>query len=128
MNIIYKEMEYCREMQLGAILAEGDYKNIKYYIISYGTHPCCYLGIPENHHLYAVNYEYINFNCHGGLTYSGFLSHSNPNVDTPYWYIGWDYAHCLDKIGLCPSGEKWTTNKLINEIRGTIDENLGVLL
>ena len=44
----------------------------EWFVISYGTHPCCYIKIPEDHELFEVDYrDYydndIHINCHGVL-------------------------------------------------------------
>lgn len=80
------------------VLAAGEYKGFHYYVISYGTHPCCYIEIPEGHKYFNMDYEYIDFECHGGLTFSE--SCLRPVDESgKRWFIGWDYAHCYDYVG-----------------------------
>ncbi|MFQ9545338.1 MAG: hypothetical protein ACLR02_10000 [Clostridium sp.] len=61
-------------------------------------HRCGYVGVPKGHHMYGLNYEeYIDeIDCHGGLTYSGFLGEENKE----YWYFGFDCAHFGDGIDI----------------------------
>lgn len=81
-NIQYKEMVYgyelqYKEMVYGSelkeeILAEGTCYNFKFYIISYGTHPCSYIEIPKNNKLYGKTYFekiYDSLNVHGGIIF-----------------------------------------------------------
>ena len=74
-------------------LEHGSYKGFNYYIMSYSSHPCCYVEIPESHEFYQMHYDDIYWNhdieCHGGLTYSE--DHLWNLKDS--WFIGWDYAH-----------------------------------
>ena len=68
--VIYKEMKYTTEKTI-ELLAEGNMLGLQYYIVSYGTHPCCYIKIPEGHELFGIDYWDIeDVYCHGGLTFS----------------------------------------------------------
>lgn len=99
------------------ILAHGCYNKIEYWVINYGNHPCAYLGFPEGHKFYNKHYDDLEIDCHGGLTFSGIKGFSNK------WLIGWDYAHYLDYTFMMPEGHQWTTEEIIKEIMGVIDEN-----
>lgn len=99
------------------ILAHGFYNKIEYWVINYGNHPCAYLGFPEGHKFYNKHYDDLEIDCHGGLTFSGMKGFSNK------WLIGWDYAHFLDYTFFQPEGHQWTTEEIIKEIMGVIDEN-----
>ena len=60
---------------------------------------CGYVGIPKYMSLYKVPYDHIPillYNCHGGLTYSGFFD----VVDDEFWYLGYDCGHYCDGIDL----------------------------
>ena len=119
-------MEYkSRRLDEGIVLAAGEYKGFHYYVISYGTHPCCYIEIPEGHKYFNMVYEDIDFECHGGLTFSE--SCLRPVDESgKRWFIGWDYAHCYDYVGYYMLAgfqpplyfghlKKWTTVELILE-------------
>ena len=56
---------------------------------------CGYVGITKNHPLYEVNYEKLPFQCHGGLTFSGFHGLGKDG----YWWVGFD-CHHYDDIAL----------------------------
>lgn len=49
---------------------------------------CGYVGIPESHPWFGMDYDAINPDVHGGLTYSGFGSE--------LWWLGFDCAHLWD--------------------------------
>ena len=111
-------MEYQAERDY-IILDEGVYNNVKYKIVSYGTHPCCYVFLPKGHKYYGKNYDDIDIDCHGGLTYSKEDDNSN-------WVIGWDYAHFDDYTMLSgvvyPYAKKWTTEEMLEEVKRVIGQ------
>ena len=59
-------------------------------------HRCGYVGVPMNHRLYGENYSEIDFDCHGGLTYSGGGSNSEYPIESDLWWFGFDCAHYMD--------------------------------
>lgn len=73
------------------ILEKGTYKTFNYVIVSYGTHPCCYVEIPKIHPYYHMHYDDIKIECHGGLTFSNYKSFDE--LPKRKYYIGWDYHH-----------------------------------
>lgn len=122
------EMEY-RTERIVLCLDKGIIDGFNYVIMSYGTHPCCYIQIPKEHRYYKKNYDDIDINCHGGLTFSESDLYFNL---TESWWIGWDYAHCNDYIGCygldCLTGfdhsnnKKWTTQELLNDVKDVIKQ------
>jgi len=122
------EMNYQKERTC-FILDKGIYKGFKYSIVSYGTHPCCYVFIPENHKYYGVNYDDIDIECHGGLTYSNYDLCFNP-VKNDEWVIGWDYAHWGDYMGYYEiiksvnheQDKKWTIQELYDDVKSVIEQ------
>lgn len=115
-----KKMIYQSKFTQPKLLVSGTYKGFEWYVVSYGTHPCCYVAIPEGHKFYKKYYDSLDFDCHGGLTYSGF---EKDVIKTDKWLLGWDYAHILDQFGTSIDGHRWSTPELVKEIIGTIDEN-----
>lgn len=130
-----KEMEYksqpCERFDKPAryeILCQSWYKGYKVLIVSYFTHPCAYIGLPEDHPYYNVDYDDIPIDCHGGLTYGS----NNHNVVTELrdngYFIGWDYAHYgdymspLDSASPFFNNKKWTTREIIDECFNVIDQ------
>lgn len=132
MNTEIKPMIY-KWNQGAEILAHDTYKGYEFAIISYGTHPCAYVGIPDGHRLYKKNYDKIDgIYCHGGFTFSEMgvreLMHDK-------WVIGWDYGHCgdymqyydtspdflaLEDLGL--GSRRWTTPEILDEVHEVIDQ------
>lgn len=119
-----KEMIY-QENRKQEILYVGEYKGYKYLILSMGIHPTAYVEIPEGHKLNGVNYDDIDIDVHGGLTYghNGLLG-----IESNCYYIGWDYAHYGDYSGcdmlfpkdLKSNDKKWTTEEIKNDCESVI--------
>lgn len=127
-----RKMIYGKE-RLCVVLDKGTYKGYKYAIVSYGTHPCCYVFIPKGHRFYKQSYEKIDIDCHGGLTFSSNDLIFNPIENNNDWVIGWDYAHYDDYMGYyefdclkdCESfshSKKWTTEELLDEVKSVINQ------
>ncbi|WQJ53686.1 MAG: hypothetical protein [Wendovervirus sonii] len=121
-----KEMEYVGRLETPIILASDNYEGFNYYVISYGSHPCGYVEIPENHFLYEVDYDDICIHCHGGLTFSDKLMVKG--IEGTYC-IGWDYAHCNDYVYYGDDfnkyrnfGNKHTTEEIIAECKYVIEQ------
>ena len=51
-----------------------------------------YVGLSAEHELHGVNYNNLNIECHGGLTFSDFWEEENDGL----WYIGFDCGHAWD--------------------------------
>ena len=124
-----KEMIYTSE-RTRELLHNDIYKGYHYYIMSYGTHPCCYIELHKDSILYGVNYDDIDMDVHGGLTYSkDYLKTGDNTTVSGNWFIGWDYGHCTDYIGLDEiqpeflrdSCKRWTTKELIAECENAIE-------
>jgi len=58
---------------------------------------CGYIGITNDHELYAKNYDLIDLPVHGGLTFSG-QGGDGIRPFSEVWWIGWDYAHYGDAM------------------------------
>lgn len=118
-----KEMKYQAERKK-ELLDSGKCMGYNYYILNLGTYPTAYIEIPKNHKYYLKNYDEINIDVHGGLSYSdNYLIVENEKL-TNTWFIGWDYAHYDDFIGyelnypleFRTSGKKWTTEEIQEEV------------
>lgn len=64
---------------------------------------CGYVGVPRNHPAYKKDYDSIDVNVHGGLTYAsrcaGNICHIvEPGEDDDVWWLGFDCAHYMDYI------------------------------
>lgn len=120
---VYLEMEYGYEMgKEKKVLAEGEFKKYPFKIISYGTHPCAYIGLTKKSRFYREKYENIDLPVHGGLTFGGTL----PWLDRGFYWIGWDYSHLYDFTGihLNPALTKYSEYFIKNKKRWTVKEML----
>lgn len=128
-----EEMTYEPEMHDAKILYKGEFRGIDYLIVSYGTHPCCYVRIPLGNKYYNTDFDKIDIDCHGGVTYAQFHDFGFGKN----YYIGWDYAHFNDYTGFqmllskinkitkiqYPDkllGKKWTVFEMIKECQYVI--------
>lgn len=115
----------------GEILATGTYKNFKYYVVSYGTHPCAYVDV-SNTSWANKDYHENDIDCHGGLTYGrDYLSAVGTERANGKWYIGWDYDHYgdytsnpyINMFGIYRECEKrWTTEEIVAECKNVINQ------
>ena len=115
-----KAMIYTNLMHDGRVLYNSKYKGYEYYVVSYGTHPCCYIALNKSNRYYNKGYDDIPLDVHGGLTYSDFNNFLSDKQD---WIIGWDYAHVGDRYGShYRNGHTWKTTELIRECIKAIDK------
>lgn len=99
------------------IIAKGKYKDFPFYVLNLGTHPCAYVDVFNTRFRY-MNYTLIYVFCHGGLTYS---NETLACVDDEGWFIGWDYAHYMDRCGEYP-GREWSTSEIVEECQRVIEQ------
>ena len=125
MEVIVKYSDKVYDIERGnEVLARGIVKGFEFCVVSYGTHPCCYVKIPENHVFYRKSWEDIELECHGGVT---FASDDASFCGLGFW-VGWDYAHVGDYMVsrfLCivdNDNKKWSVDELINDVREVIEE------
>lgn len=57
-------------------------------------HLCGYVGLPEGHPLFGKNYDDVDAEVHGGLTYAG----TDLEPETKLWWLGFDCAHSGDVV------------------------------
>ena len=122
-----KEMVYTSEHKR-EVLDTGYFHGFFYYILNLGTHPTAYIRIPENHKYYQVDYDEVDVDVHGGLTYGKDYLHIENDVKIDGWFIGWDYGHAGDYMGYYADeifnlalykddDKKWTTEEIAKEVR-----------
>ena len=126
-NDVYFEVELDKTLirYPSKILDSGQCFGFNYYIISFGSHPCSYVEIPNNHKLYNKKYMDIEdeIEVHGGLTYSCNKLYGVDDTGIK-WFIGWDYAHAFDYqlIGrrdgklIELEGHRWTLEELRQDV------------
>lgn len=59
-------------------------------------HRCGYVGVTKDHPLFSNSYTSLDFDVHGGLTYSGGGENSKYPVESDLWWFGYDCAHFGD--------------------------------
>ncbi len=59
-----------------------------------------YIGVPPEHPWFNIDYDFIDCNVHGGLTYGE--NHAPKEKSDGYWWIGFDTCHFEDTIVNCP--------------------------
>lgn len=106
------------------ILASGEIDGYPYLIISLGTHPCAYVGVPEGHPYYGLDYTEPDVACHGGLTYGGAAPRAAELPDDLHHWFGWDYAHWCDYITYLPDSfsHRYTTAEILEDVRHVIPQ------
>ena len=126
LNLEYKQMKYQpgREVE---ILCEGKYKDYQFYILNLGTHPTAYIEISRENILFGKDYNEIDIEVHGGLTYA---EDHLQNIKNNTWFIDWDYAHYNDYAGyeimfpkgLRTGGKKWATEEIFDDVVSVIEQ------
>jgi hypothetical protein len=58
-----------------------------------------YIGVPPEHPWFGKNYNDIECNCHGGLTYSA--DHVPKEKPDGHWWLGFDTCHLYDNKYNC---------------------------
>lgn len=122
MNILYNESEFYSKSKYEKLIEQGEYLGYKWFIISYGTHPCCYITLDKFSKFYKKHYDDIPLSVHGGLTYSAPNIKFNYLDDKNLWIIGWDYIQAGDFCYWLNSGKIWTLNELKLEIKNAIEQ------
>mgnify|MGYP001616638723 CR=1 FL=1 len=66
---------------------------------------CGYVGVPSNHPYYEKDYNNLDIDVHGGLTYAGSCNESichipEEGMPDDVWWLGFDTGHYMD---ICPS-------------------------
>lgn len=125
-----KEMIYTNDKKR-EWLDHDEYKGYEYVIMSLGTHPTAYVGIPgaEANAIFQEEdlEESDHINVHGGITYeNSFIRDENKNeYSNGKWWIGWDYAHLYDYMPDNDYGQyrkKWTTEEILEEVKSVVDQ------
>lgn len=72
-----------------------------------------YVAIPKGHPAYGKDYDEIDVEIHGGLTFGNYSSKldnpSLPKFDEEHWVVGFDTAHAGD------TREYWTKERVLKE-------------
>ena len=122
------EMIYSAEIKR-EVLDTGYCCGFLYYILNLGHHPTAYVRIPEDNKFYKKDYDEIDIDVHGGLTYSSNHLFVANDQELKGWFIGWDYAHYMDFSGMYLDkrvediyinhidDKKWTTEEILEDVK-----------
>lgn len=123
------------------ILCEKNFGDFGIVVVSYGSHPCAYIRVPDELIKKIETregckssedgfYDYVDAYPHGGFTYFGTGSFSDEIIKGNY--LGWDYAHAGDytytdipEMGLFFNNygeKKWTTKEIYDEALEVLSE------
>lgn len=113
-----KEMVYSDDECWVEDLDKGKYLGYHYLVRSYGTHPCCYISIPNGEAI-----DTVSLPCHGGVTYCEDVYPYQEEATDGFYWIGWDYAHAGDYqvYSYANRGKKWTTEELVQDCKDVIE-------
>lgn len=133
--MIIKEMIYETKKHEPFILAEGQYRNHKYYVLSMGTYPTAYVSVEiDLREMKREDIEQLFDKCpiHGGISYArrGLPYEELDESVKDISFIGWDYSHICDYVGsislsLKSKAKKWTTEEIVDECMNVIDKMVG---
>lgn len=65
-------------------------------VIHPAGHRCGYVAVPTGHKHHSDDYDNVNVDVHGGLTYAGGDKHQYPVEADGSWWFGYDCAHLGD--------------------------------
>lgn len=111
-------------------LDHGEYKGYEYVIMSLGTHPTAYVGIPKaeaDAFLQEDLEETDLIDVHGGITYQRdyVLDEDKNEYSNDKWWIGWDYAHLYDYMTSNDYGQnrkQWTTEEILEDVKSVVEQ------
>ena len=105
----------------GPWLTEPDHLEFKHSGLSCYLHRmemghwCGYVAVPAGHPMHGMDYNHVNANVHGGLTYG--------RGEPPLWWFGFDCAHHNDYLpGIPYGGEYWTVEMVKEETMQLADQ------
>lgn len=82
-------------MRVSIVEKDFNYKGFRCKVVFQQLgHRCGYVEIPKGHELFEKDYEDIDVQVHGGLTYAN--HYVAPEGETENWWIGFDCAHYMD--------------------------------
>lgn len=72
---------------------------------------CGYVAVPKGHPAYGQNYDHVDVEVHGGLTYGRPCQEEGPICHVPkpgepddVWWLGFDCAHAYDLVPVLHRG------------------------
>lgn len=115
----------------GTIVRNKKIGNLRFVILRANFSWTAYVGVPEEHELAGKDYDSIDVDCHGGLTYAG--KGGDGFLPKGYYWFGWDYAHLGDytwyeaddyhpKFLDRTNDKKWTIEQVEHDSKETIKQ------
>ena len=123
--------EDCAKDEKGTRYYDGTLEGIRYLVLRGPVSINAYLGIPDNHPMAGMDYDDIDLDVHGGLTFSKIGD--GETWPKGYYWFGWDYAHAggdksfyqldypmmgIDIPGYAEIG--WTPEMIFDEVKEAI--------
>ena len=99
-------------MRQRQIIESGEMDGRKWFIVSYGSHPCAYVesDAPEK--------VLDEISVHGSIM---FVGKAFPEFETEGRFIGWDYNHCEDyNAEFQHGGKQWTVDEIMDDVKSVI--------
>lgn len=119
------------------ILMDSTYKGVRYLIVNMKSHPCCYVECGQDfidRHLNREDGSIEDIQVHGGVTFFGSIGDLQGCDGIGGVWFGWGYNHIgdwniymSDEWNLMMSHSKLSTDILILECKGAIDQYLKIL-
>jgi hypothetical protein len=79
------------------VLAEGEHLGFKWTVIrNTRGYRCGYVRVPVGHPWHGQDYDDVNAECHGGLTFSQADEPCTAPGPDDAWWLGFDCAHSFD--------------------------------
>ena len=131
-----KEIVYTSHRKIAVIVAEGEYKGVKYVCVNRGIHPCAYIFCTQEFlDKHVTEHETIDgIYVHGGISYIGNAKELLGLEEYDHPCFGWDYGHTGDWEGYLENEEnikfghrKYTTDMIISDCENAIDQYLKIL-
>lgn len=112
-------MVYTNKRTKGLVLNAGVYKGYSFKVVSYGTHPCCYVNIgkAEQYNSMSVTHIASSLGVHGGITYVERKVPITGRTTSNLW-LGWDYMSTSDYM----DKKHWTTEELMDAVKKCIND------
>jgi hypothetical protein len=101
------------------------YKGLKCAVIFVRqSHRCGYVGLKKDHPYYGKDYDEIDVDVHGGLTFGDFGD--DKFLDKDLYWLGFDCAHLGDKTlgsSFADDNERfWTLEEVVKETEKLADQ------
>jgi hypothetical protein len=114
----------CKADESGKVYRDWEDGEFRCMIMRGPCSLCGYIGVRKGNPIYGLDYDDVDIDCHGGLTFA--KEGDGEKWPTGYWWYGWDYAHYgdaafyEDAIGYDEIA--WTVNDVMAEFPAVIEQ------